>query len=185
MRRWTVDEYHRMIEAGVFAGDERFELLEGWIVPKVSRNPPHDASLDRTQEELRRRLPQGWRVRIQSAVTTADSEPEPDIAVVRGEARTYSKRHPGPADIAFIIEIAESSLLQDRRNKARIYAAAGIPIYWILNLAVSLVEVYTDPTGPSGAPAYRAHRDFRADEEIAIQIEEHLIGTIPVADLLP
>src|SRR5689334_16606792 len=82
MRRWTVDEYHTMIRAGVFAHDERFELLEGWIVPKMSRNPPHDASMDQTHEEVRSRLPNGWRIRVQSAITTSDSEPEPDLAIV-------------------------------------------------------------------------------------------------------
>lgn len=185
MRRWTVDEYHRMIEAGVFASDERFELLEGWIVPKVSRNPPHDACVDQAQEELRRRLPAGWRVRLQSAITTHDSEPEPDIAIVRGSARTYSTRHPGPQDTAMVIEVADSSLLQDRRRKARIYAAAGIASYWIINVSARMVEVYSDPTGPSGAPSYRVRREFRADEQIDIEIEGKCAATVPVADMLP
>src|SRR5262245_45392334 len=106
MRRWTVDEYHTLIDAGVFARDERFELLEGWIVAKISRNPPHDASMELTRAELEKRLPSGWHIRGQSAITTTDSEPEPDLAVVQGSRRTYSSRHPGPSDLALVVEIA-------------------------------------------------------------------------------
>src|SRR5207244_13321222 len=86
MRRFTVDEYHRMIQNGVFADDDRFELLEGWIVAKMSKNPPHEVAVDKSHEAIRSCLPAGWRVRSQSAITTNDSEPEPDLAVVRGPA---------------------------------------------------------------------------------------------------
>src|SRR5947209_7411074 len=90
VRRFTVDEYHHMIDAGFFAHDERFELLEGWIVPKMTRHPPHDVAIDLAQDMIRPLLPADWRMRIQSAITTQDSEPEPDIAVVRGSARRYA-----------------------------------------------------------------------------------------------
>lgn len=185
MRTWTVDEYHTLIRAGVFAKDERFELLEGWIVPKMSRNPPHDAAMDQTQDQLRPRLPNGWRMRIQSAITTADSEPEPDIAVVRGTARDYSSNHPVPTDIALIIEVAESSLTEDRRDKARIYARAGVAVYWIINLVDSQLEVYTDPTGPASVPAYRKREDFKPEQSTPLIIDGQLIAEVPVRDLLP
>src|SRR5687767_9589086 len=84
VRRFTVAEYHRLIEQGFFARDERCELLEGWIVPQVSKNPPHEAYVGRCNRVLNRRLPPGWHVRVQSTVTTGDSEPEPDVAIVRG-----------------------------------------------------------------------------------------------------
>jgi Uma2 family endonuclease len=184
MRRWTVEEYHKMIQAGVFAHDEKFELLGGWIVPKMSRNPPHDASLDQAHEEVRKRLPTGWRVRVQSAITTPDSEPEPDLAIVRGEARTYSSRHPCPADIALIIEIADSSLLEDHRDKARIYARAAIAVYWIINLVDSQVEVHTRPSGPGTIPAYPGCRVFSVGEMVPFQIDGIELETIPVRDLL-
>lgn len=185
MRTWTVEEYHRLIQSGVFAKDGRFELLEGWIVPKISRNPPHDAAMDQTQDQLRPHLPTGWRMRMQSAITTADSEPEPDIAVVRGTARDYSASHPVPADIAMIIEIAESSLTEDRRDKARIYSRAGIAVYWIVNLVDSQLEIYTDPTGPSPTPAYRKREDFSAGQSAPLIINGQRIADVPVRDLLP
>ena len=153
MKRWTVEEYHKLIDIGLFANDQRFELLEGWIVSKMSRNPPHESSVHLTNNECKRRLPSGWDTRIQSAITLEDSEPEPGVAIVKGDARTYACRHPSPSDIAVVVEVVDSSLLDDRRRKMRSYARAGIVKYWIVNLSLSQVEVYTDPTGPSGAPA--------------------------------
>src|SRR5438874_7906445 len=100
LRRFTVAEYHRLIDAGVFRHDERFELLEGLIVVKMTRYPPHDGTISLVQEQLDLVLPRGWYCRIQSAVTTQDSEPEPDLAVVRGARRSYLARHPRAGDTA-------------------------------------------------------------------------------------
>lgn len=97
VRRFSVDEYHRMIQAGILTEDDAVELLEGWIVPKMPRNPPHDGTIQIADEVLRPRLPAGWQLRIQSALTMPDSEPEPDLVVVRGDARTYLNRHTRPA----------------------------------------------------------------------------------------
>ena len=138
-----------MIQAGILGEDDNVELLEGWIVPKMARNPAHDAMISMIMiDVLPPRLPKGWFCRGQSAITTTDSEPEPDIAVVRGTPRDYLARHPGPADMVLVIEVAESSLPRDRSHKGRIYAAASVPVYWIINLVDPQVEVYTDPTGP-------------------------------------
>src|SRR2546423_10746826 len=84
VRRFTVEEYHRLIEQGFFASDERFELLEGWIVAKVPRNPIHDTAVLLADGLFRRLIPTGWLVRCQLGFTTGDSEPEPDIALARG-----------------------------------------------------------------------------------------------------
>src|SRR5205807_10080536 len=98
VRRFTVEEYHRLIKTGVFDEDERFELLEGWIVPKMRRNPPHEVTVVVVADTIRSMLAAGWHVRAQAATTTPDSEPEPDVAIVRGAARDYLGRHPGPQD---------------------------------------------------------------------------------------
>lgn len=185
MKRWTVDEYHQMIQAGVFARDNRFELLEGWIVPKMSRNPPHDASLQMTHDEFVRRVPEPGSIRQQSAITLEDSEPEPDLAIVNPPARNYVARHPAPADIQLIVEIADSSLLDDKRRKLRLYARAAIREYWIVNLVASQVEVYTDPTGPSGAPGYQNSREYKVGESVPVTIIGRPLAQIPVKDLLP
>src|SRR5947207_2591394 len=94
VHRFTVEEYHRLIEHGVLTEDDRVELLEGWIVPKMTHNPPHDATIQIVDEQLRPLLRRGWMLRIQSAITLIDSEPEPDLAIVRGNSRTFLQGHP-------------------------------------------------------------------------------------------
>jgi Putative restriction endonuclease len=185
MRRFTVDEYHRMIEAGILTEDDPVELLGGWIVLKMPHNPPHDNALELADEAIRARLPTGWRLRIQSAIITTDSEPEPDLAVVRGTARVRQGRHPGPADIGLLLEVADSTLLSDGQDKGPLYAAAGIGCYWILNLVDRQVEVYTDPTGPDANPVYRRRQDYRPGDAVPLVLDGQQVVQIPVADLLP
>ena len=186
VRRFTVDEYHQMIQAGVLDEDDDVELLEGWIVPKMARNPTHDGVVSMVMTDvLTPRLPRGWFCRGQSAITTADSEPEPDVAVVRGTSRDYLVRHPMPADMALVIEVADSSLSRDRSHKAWIYAAAAVPVYWIINLVDHQIEVYTDPTGPDAAPVYRAHQDYQAGDLIPFVVDGREFGPIPAQELLP
>ena len=84
VRRFSMDEYRRLGELGVLTEEDRVELLEGWIIPKMNLNPPHSVCVQLVNDFLRKRLPAGWIVRIQDPIRTADSEPEPDLAVVRG-----------------------------------------------------------------------------------------------------
>src|SRR5262249_46920413 len=134
MARFSVARYQRMIEAGILTPDDKVELLENYVVLKMPRNPPHDSTIQHMLEKLFMPRPPGWSLRVQAALTLADSQPEPDFALVRGSAANYSQRHPGPSDTGLVIEVAHSSLLRDQRDKARIYARAGIPCYWIINL---------------------------------------------------
>src|SRR5438874_1639383 len=92
IKRFTVDEYHRMIDADALSADDRVELLEGWVVYKGTHNPLHDTTVDRVQELLRDRVEKIWRIRIQSAITTSDSEPEPDVVIAQGPADRYTRR---------------------------------------------------------------------------------------------
>jgi Uma2 family endonuclease len=183
VRRFTVDEYHRMMQAGILTENDPVELLEGWIVPKMPHNPPHDAVLDQAQEYLRQSIPPGWRVRVQSAITTPDSEPEPDIVIAPGPASRYRIQHPRPADITLVAEVSDSTLSQDRGLKATLYARAGIAVYWIINLVDTQVEVYTDPTGPDTAPRYRQHQDYHPGDSVPLTIGSKTVS-IAVADLL-
>lgn len=186
VRRFTVEEYHNLIQIGVLGEDEDVELLEGWIVPKMARTPAHDAMVSTVMNDvLSPRLPKGWFCRGQSAITTAESEPEPDVAVVRGAARDYLTRHPGPADMALVVEVSDSSLQRDRVYKGRIYATAAIPVYAIINLLDNQVEVYTDPTGPDVTPVYRVRRDYKAGDVVPFIIDGRDLGPIPAEELLP
>jgi Uma2 family endonuclease len=186
VRRFTVDEYHQMIQAGVLGEDDDVELLKGWIVPKMARNPAHDAVVSIVLVDvLPPRIRKGWFCRGQSAITTTDSEPEPDVALVRGSTRDYLARHPGPTDKALAIEVANSSLARDRTDKARIYAAAAVPFYWIINLVDNQVEVYSDPTGPDAWPVYRVRQDYHVGDFVPFVIDGRDLGPIPAHELLP
>jgi Uma2 family endonuclease len=186
LRRFTVDEYHELIRIGMLKGEERVELLEGWIVYKMTHNPLHDVVVDRVQEALRDRVPRSqWRVRVQSATTTTDSEPEPDVVVARGPAERYLQRHPGPEDIALIVEVADSSLARDRGQKLRLYARAAITVYWIVNLPESVVEVYTDPGGADPTPEFRSVERFHKGGAVPLIVGGHSLGSVPVDDILP
>ncbi len=182
--RFTVEQFHRMVRAGVLREHDRVQLLEGWLTAKMTHNPSHDTAVDLAQSAIAPILPSGWRVRVQSAITMQDSEPEPDVAVVRGPARRYRRSHPRPRDIGLLVEVADTSLEEDRTIQARIYARARIPIYWIVNLPESQVEVYSHPRGGK-SPHYRQRQDYGINESVPIVIAGKAIGEIPVRELLP
>lgn len=184
--RLTLDQYHRMVEAGVLTKEDRVELLEGWLVVKMPNHPPHRWSTRKVRVAIERRLPPGWFADEQKPITLPlrGSEPEPDLQVARGEPVDYPDRHPGPADLGLLIEVSDSSVAQDQRLKARIYAREGIPTYWILNLVARRLEVYTDPTGPSDTPGYRQRKDYGPDEEVPLVLDGREVGRIAVRDLL-
>lgn len=185
VRRFTVEEYHRMIDAGILQEGEPIELLEGFLVPKMTRNPPHDLAVGLLEDEINRCLPEGWFRRGQCAVTTADSEPEPDVAVARGQRRDYGTRHPSSEDLALAAEVADSSLDRDRTIKTRIYARAAIPTYWIVNLPANQIEVYTNPTGPTTNPQYQQHQIYRPGDHVPLVLDGQEVARIAVVDLLP
>ena len=185
LARFSVARYQKMIEVGILTAEDKVELLENYVVLKMSRNPPHDSTIQQMLEQLFNRRPPGWSFRVQSAITLQDSQSEPDFALVRGSAANYKTKHPGPADIALVVEVADSSLLRDQRDKTRIYARAGIPAYWIVNLVDNRVEVYTLPSGPTATPAYGAFQTFAPGDVIAIALDGVTVASVPVVDLLP
>ncbi len=183
--RLSVERYHEMIQAGILTEDDPVELLEGWLIEKMPKNPPHILATRFTRTALERLAPAGWFVNTQEPVTTADSEPEPDVSLAKGDPRDYSTRHPGPPETALIVEVSAASLRRDRTTKLRIYARARFPVYWIVNLIDNRVEVYTDPTGPADQPTYRQHRDYGPADDLPLVIDGKEIGRIAVRDILP
>jgi Uma2 family endonuclease len=184
-RRFSVAEYHRLIDIGLLTENDNLELIEGYLIHKMSRNPPHDSCIHLALRMLLRCLPPDWSLRIQSAITLSDSEPEPDLAVVRGDERTYAARHPSPADVGLVIEVADSTLLGDRADKGRIYARAGIAIYWIVNLIDRQVEVYSSPSSSGAVPAYGQRTDYGVGDQVPLLLDGVLVANFPVHDLLP
>ena len=159
--------------------------MEGLLVEKMTILPAHRFSTRRVRVALERLVPQGWYVESPSPVTLAASEPEPDVAVVRGSDQDYLDRHPGPADVVMVVEVSDSSLGRDQVFEKPIYAKAGIPVYWIVNLIDRRVEVYTDPTGPAAEPDYRVRHDAGEADQVHVVIEGRDVGSIAVREVLP
>jgi Uma2 family endonuclease len=185
LRRFTVEEYHALIDSGFFAEDENYELLEGLLVHKMTKHPPHWIACGSLRDALYALGVPGFFVHGQEPVTTSDSEPEPDAALVRGERRDYRGGNPDPQRVPFVAEVADSSLPQDRKLKKRIYARAGIPVYWIVNLIDRQVEVYTEPSGPAKLPDYARCEIIPADGEAPVIIDGREVGRLAVKELLP
>jgi Uma2 family endonuclease len=185
LKRFTVDEYHTMIRAGVFAEDENFELLEGLLVRKTPKKPQHWIAIELLRAALNGLNIAGYFVHTQNPVTTSDSEPEPDVALVRGEPRNYLDGNPDPLQAPLVVEVADSSLSQDRNWKKRIYARAGIPAYWIVNLVNRQIEVFTSPSGPAEQPNYGSRQIVGLDGELPVILDGREVGRLKVKDLLP
>lgn len=184
IRRFSVAEYHRMIEIGVLTEDDNLELIEGWVIHKMSRNPPHDGALSRVLKRLLPLLPAGWDYRSQMALTLPDSEPEPDLVIVREHPDGYMSRHPVASETGLVIEVSDSTLDGDRIDKGRMYARAGIPTYWIVNISDRQIEVYTQPSGPASAPAYGQRLDLRPGDQVPFVLAGGVVATLQVGDLL-
>jgi Uma2 family endonuclease len=182
--RFSVEQYHAMLAAEILTENDPVELLEGWIVQKMPKNPAHIFSTQVLQDIFGKILPEGWFINLQDPITTDDSEPEPDAVILRGQRRDYVARKPKPEDVALVIEVADATLPQDRTIKKRLYAAAGIAVYWIINLPNKQLEVYTNPTA-SAEPDYGEQRIYRASERVPVVVDGRSIATIPVSDLLP
>jgi len=180
LRRFSVAEYHKMIVGGILTPDDRVELLEGWIVKKMSQNPPHSSSIARCIRRLARVLPERWTLRVEAPITLSDSEPEPDIVIARGDEDLYDRRHPKPRDIAVVMEIADSTLLNDRHYKRALYAQERIAEYWLINLVERKIEVYTKPRGGK----YRTLVEYGDKEKTPLILDGVKIAEILVNELI-
>jgi Uma2 family endonuclease len=183
--RMSVEQYDEAARLGILNKYDLIELIEGWLVTKMSKKPPHTISTNLLRNVLARVVPEGWYVGTQDPIATGDSEPEPDALLVRGDFRDYPDRHPGPGDVALVVEVADSTLSYDRSVKQRIYARAGVTTYWIVNLVDRQVEVHTEPSGPVDAPGYARREVFGPDAEIPIILDDREVGRVAVCDVLP
>jgi len=178
--RFSVDQYDRMIEMGILDKDDRVELLRGEIVPKMPSNPPHAGIINRLNrllgpQVLGRAIPG-----VQNPIRLKDSQPEPDLSVLRPSPDDYGTRHPTPADVFLLIEVSESSLDRDRDLKAPLYAENGVTEYWIVSLDNHTVLVHRDPR-PDGTWAAVTARTRGETLDVAA-----LPGvSVAVADVLP
>lgn len=184
-RRWTRAEYDRLIDLGIFRPGEHLELLGGQLIVSEPQGSLHSAAVGLVEEAVRTCFGPGWAVRVQMPIALDhESEPEPDVAVVPGTHRDYEAAH--PARPALLVEVAESSLADDRGTKATLYARAGIADYWIVNLVDRVLEVCRDPVTAAAQPSgwrYRAIATLSANDSIAPLARPD--ESIEVAAMLP
>lgn len=180
-RRFTLDEYHWLVQQGFF-GDERVELIDGEIVSMAPTGPEHSSAKSRSLRVLSRLSGESWHVRIDDPLALGGHEPVPDVAVVPGSPDDYRQAHPATA--LLVIEIADTSLEYDRTVKMSLYAGAGIPEYWIVNLVERRLEVYREPCSPAPETpfnaVYKSLRLYHPEEsltplfvpEVSVKVEE-------------
>jgi Uma2 family endonuclease len=181
--RLTVEQYHQMIDAGILTEADLAEFLEGLLVTKIVKKPRHSLSTQLTNDLFLSMLPAGWFVNVQEPITTADSEPEPDITIVRGYRRDYLEHHQYPADIGLVVEVSDATLQRDRTLKLRVYASARISCYWILNLQDEQLEVYTEPTGEEEQAYYQQQRIYKTTDTAPLMLDQQVIGQVLVNNL--
>ncbi|MGO9917286.1 MAG: Uma2 family endonuclease [Isosphaeraceae bacterium] len=176
--RITVDQYERMTDV---LNDARVELIDGYLVKKMSKKPPHIWTVTAVRRALAALLPPGWSWRKEDPVRIPDfDEPEPDVAIVRGTDEDYRNRIPEPNDVALLVEVTETTQDRDRCEKLAAYARGRIPVYWIVDLIARRVEVYTEPA-PDG---YARREDFASGSDVPVMIDGVEVGRIAVAAIL-
>src|SRR6266540_2146 len=184
-RRWSRAEYERLVDLGVFQPGEAIELIGGELMVAEPQGAGHYTAIRKTAKALEAAFGPGWEVRTQGPIgLDEDSEPEPDVAVVRGSPADYRSTHPSRP--ALTVEVAESSLGADRDRKGSLYARAGLPDYWVLNLVDRVLEVYREPAPDSAAPfgwRYGRSEVFEASARVTPLAAPG--SSITVADLLP
>jgi Uma2 family endonuclease len=181
--RVSVEKYHQMINEGSLDHDDPVELLDGFLVAKEKKTPAHTYSTSLTRELLEDHILSDYFVDKYHPFTTSTSESEPDLTVIKGKPRDYLQRHPYANEVPLVVEVADTSLILSREFKQRIYAAAGIPIYWILNLNDRRLEVHTKPV--PNEKRYEEKLIYDADSLVPFVIEGEEIAQLAVKDLLP
>jgi Uma2 family endonuclease len=175
-RRFSREEYYWMLDAGFFQ-DQRVQLIEGEVLKMSPMRAPHATALQLAEAALQKAFGSGFCIRVQLPLFLSDeSEPEPDLAVVSGNPRDYQQEHPTTASL--VVEISDTTLRFDRTTKRRLYAAAGIAEYWIINLVNRQLEVFRNPAGGDYADTPTLSP---ADQVTPIAANKSL----RVADLLP
>jgi Uma2 family endonuclease len=179
--RLTVRQFERMMADGTIAEDERVELIEGLLVARSRRTRAEIVAGNKGLRILWRMIPPGWHVVKGVPVLTSDwSRPEPDLAVIRGAVEDDDERAVTGDDTALVVEIAGTNLLSDRTDMARVYATAGIPVYWIVNLAEGQVEIASEPS----REGYQSHQVLGRGQDVPVVVAGVETAWIAVSDLL-
>ncbi|MEN0002500.1 MAG: Uma2 family endonuclease [Bacteroidota bacterium] len=161
--RFSSADYYRMGDAGIFSGKQRVELINGEIIIMSPVNSPHASTVKTISRLLHKLLGENFLIGVQDPVDLfKDSDPEPDLSILKSRADNYYTAHPTPDDIVLLIEVADSTLQSDRKTKLPLYAEAGIEVVWIVNLQDQQVEVYQTPV----AQRYKTINIYTKEDEI-------------------
>lgn len=181
LKYWTVNEYHQMSELGILNADNRTELIEGQILVMAAKGTPHVLGLRLLAIALDTVLAnQLFFVSTQDPILLNDfSEPEPDLAIVRGTVLDYADRHPDPQDLALVVEVADSTLKYDCEVKDKLYAQSGIEDYWVLDVKNRKLHIFRNPT-PTGYTSHLILTPPNAIEPLAFPDQ-----SVSLADILP
>lgn len=185
--RLTVDRYLRMIETGILTAKDRVYLWKGQLVEKMTKGRPHVVTALRLHQALTRVVPAGWYVEYEAPTALTqrnDTIPEPDLKVVRGRMEDYLSA-PTTRDVPLVVEVADSSLPDDRREVLELYGAESTPIYWVANIPDRQVEVYTRPSGPGTLAGYGVCTIFRPGDEVPVVLDGVEVGRIAVDEVFP
>jgi Uma2 family endonuclease len=177
--RLSVVQYQAMIDTGVLTEDDPVELLDGLLTYKMPKNRSHRIAVTKLNALLFRCIPPGYFHQVQDPIRLDDSQPEPDLVVIRGTPDSLAGIHPSPADILLVVEVADSTLTRDRTLKGPLYARAGIPHYWIINLEARTVETFASPLNG----AYTESSTI--PESTPLPLPAPLLGTLTPTDFLP
>ena len=176
---FTVEQYEQMVRAGVFGEDDRLELIEGEVIQMSPIGGLHIQVVNRLTQVLVRRLEERAIVSVQNLIRLANSEPQPDPALLRPEIDDRKGAVPQAEDVLLVIEAGDSTASYDRAVKGPLYARSGIPETWLIDLAEGVVEVYREPA----AAGYRRKQTYGAGEELTPEALPHL--RLAVADIIP
>lgn len=179
--RMTVAEFYRCGESGFFPRDVRVELINGYVVQQMAPKPPHESTMTRLNQVLLLRLPNGWFSRGPASIELSESVPIPDAVAVRGNNRSFDRRHPAPADFGILFAVSDSSLAYDRTDKLELYAAEGIPEYWIVNIPDRQIEVYSQPQSDG---TYASRKDFAVGSAVPVVLDGQRVFEITVDEIL-
>ncbi|NER07927.1 MAG: Uma2 family endonuclease [Okeania sp. SIO3C4] len=172
---FTVDQYYKMFDAGVFTGNERVELIRGEIIKMSPIGIRHANCVNRLNELFFLRLAQTVTVAIQNPVRLNDnSEPQPDISLLQRRQGFRRTQHPQPEDVFLLIEVADTTIKYDREIKVPLYAENNIVEVWLVNLTEECLEVYRQPT----ANGYEIVQTFQRGENVTIQALSHVTFTV-------
>jgi Uma2 family endonuclease len=150
LKYWTVQDYHQMSELGILDPNERTELIAGQIVLMTAKGTPHVVTLQLLASHLQEQIGGIALIRTQDPIRLDNfSEPEPDLAIVKGTILDYAQQHPNPEDVYLVVEVADSTLKQDCEVKDKLYARSSIPEYWVVDIKNRQVQIFRNPT-PTG-----------------------------------